>query len=344
MDQTDEIEKKAPEFLVNAAVLHIFDYSSGVSCYSEETLNLEDAVIGKYVAGHVRRAFQDLRLRRGFFRESSEFLRCAVSYAEKQIPFLAFSRQAAESFEAFLRDLAVRSCDVLFADFRYEDVPYAAMLVLENQQAWTHSTENHSGRAANTIMQHHAVLPGSSRKLNTFAFVNLLTMEVRYADETKWNAGGIAVMQDLVLDCTSERSGQEMLETVTEIAGEIAVQFDENPTLLLPKVKQTIRRSAEAERPLDVAAAAEEIFRDAPEMQKAFMKKTEESEIPKEIELPSKTASRRMKNQRIRTDTGIELSFPVEYTEHPDLIEFINEPDGTISISIRRIGRITPRK
>lgn len=50
-----------------------------------------------------------------------------------------------------------------------------------------------------------------------------------------------------------------------------------------------------------------------------------------------------MKNQKIRTDTGIELSFPTAYFENPDKIEFINNPDGTISIEIKHVGKITNR-
>lgn len=341
--QTEQ-EEKEPSFILNAAVLHIFDYSSGISCFSEETLNIEDAMIEKYVTRHVRRLLQDLRARHGFFNESSEFLGHVNDYAEGRTGFLEFSRRAAGTFDAFLKNLAVHSCDVLFADFRSDSVPYTAMLVLDNQLAYTHSTTaTASGKVMNTIVQHHAVLPSASKKLNTYAVINMITREILFADETKWNAGDIQVMQDMVLDCTSEKSGQEVLEEVTEIAGEVAVQFDENPTLLLPKVKQYIRRSSEEEKPLDVAEAAHEIFGDAPAMKEEFLKKTKEKEIPEEVEIPKKAAARKMKNQRIRTDTGIELSFPVEYFENPDLIQFINEPDGTISIAIHRIGKITPR-
>ena len=44
------------------------------------------------------------------------------------------------------------------------------------------------------------------------------------------------------------------------------------------------------------------------------------------------------------TDTGIEIVFPTDYYQKTDLIEFQNNADGTISIVIKNVGKITNRK
>ena len=49
------------------------------------------------------------------------------------------------------------------------------------------------------------------------------------------------------------------------------------------------------------------------------------------------------KNHKIRTDTGIEITFPAEYFENPDFIEFVSNPDGMISIELKNIGSIENR-
>ena len=46
------------------------------------------------------------------------------------------------------------------------------------------------------------------------------------------------------------------------------------------------------------------------------------------------------RSQKIKTDTGIEITFPAEYAGNDDFIEFINQPDGTISIAVKNIGKI----
>jgi hypothetical protein len=63
--------------------------------------------------------------------------------------------------------------------------------------------------------------------------------------------------------------------------------------------------------------------------------------IEKEISLPQKIIEKKFKTHRIKTDTGIEIDFPLEYADNTDRIEFVNNPDGTVSIIIKNVGRIT---
>ena len=49
------------------------------------------------------------------------------------------------------------------------------------------------------------------------------------------------------------------------------------------------------------------------------------------------------RNHKIRTDTGIEITFPTEYSHNPDFIEFVSMPNGMISIELKNIGNIENR-
>ena len=50
-----------------------------------------------------------------------------------------------------------------------------------------------------------------------------------------------------------------------------------------------------------------------------------------------------VRNHKIRTDTGIEISFPAEMGSNSDYIEFVNEPNGLISIELKKISSIENR-
>ena len=43
---------------------------------------------------------------------------------------------------------------------------------------------------------------------------------------------------------------------------------------------------------------------------------------------------------RARTDTGIEISFPAEMLKDTEYVQFVNEPNGLISIELKNIGSI----
>ncbi len=338
----DEQEEKVPSLLLEAAVLHCLDYSHGMTNLSEETLNIEDPFLEKFVLRYVKKTLHDIRLRTGYFEEDSQFLPIVEDYVSDKLNFLSFTKRAAECFDDFVKNIAMHSYDLLFARFTNEEVPYVAMIVLENQEVYAHSSLlNDEGKMKNGILL-ETVLPSFTKKIDTFAIIDLLNKEVKFVDDTKWNSGEVNVLQDMVLGCTGEKSGGEVIQEVSAITEEIAVQFDENPTLLLPKVKQYIRKAGSEEKPLVLKEAAEEIFEDE-QMVSAFLARSEEKQLPEAVEVPKKAVERKMKNQRIRTDTGIELSFPVDYYENPEYIRFVNEPDGTISITIQHIGKIMPK-
>lgn len=338
----DEQEEKVPDLLLEAAVLHCLDYNHGMVNLSEETLNIEDPFLEKFVLRYVKKAMNDIRLRHGYFEEDSTFLEIVEDYTADKDSFLSFTKRATECFDDFVKNIAMHSYDLLFARFTFLEVPYATMIVLENQEVYAHtSLMGEDGRMKNGISM-ETVLPSFTKKIDTFALIDLVSKEVQFVDDTKWNSGDVNVLKDMVLGCSGEKSGGEVIQEVSEIAKEIAVQFDENPTLLLPKVKQYIRKAGNEEKPLVLKEAAEELFEDE-KMVSAFLEKTVEKELPEEVVVPKKAVERKMKNQRIRTDTGIELSFPVDYYENPELIRFVNEPDGTISITIQHIGKIMPK-
>ena len=99
--------------------------------------------------------------------------------------------------------------------------------------------------------------------------------------------------------------------------------------------------SVEEEVPMTREDLAANVFNESEEMQNTFISASLEHELPKEVEVPKQYVTKKLKNQKIKTDTGIELSFPTEYSENSNFIEFVNHQDGTITIEIKNIGKIT---
>ena len=74
-----------------------------------------------------------------------------------------------------------------------------------------------------------------------------------------------------------------------------------------------------------------------------FRQKLEETPLPATVSLPVKTAVRVAGKQKIKTDTGIEISVPAELFSDPDCIEFTKEVNGTTTITIKGIHKISSR-
>ena len=58
------------------------------------------------------------------------------------------------------------------------------------------------------------------------------------------------------------------------------------------------------------------------------------------IEPQNPLTTKKFTKQHLMTDTGIELKIPMEEYNNKDKIEFITNPDGTISVLIKNIGSI----
>ena len=61
------------------------------------------------------------------------------------------------------------------------------------------------------------------------------------------------------------------------------------------------------------------------------------------VTVENKKTTRRFEKQHITTDTGIEIKIPMEQYKSGDSVEFITNPDGTISVLLKNVGKIKTR-
>ena len=163
-------------------------------------------------------------------------------------------------------------------------------------------------------------------------------------DEPRWHEKSSALFSAGLRDMDAILGRDELLiRKLTKITEQVAEEHEENPALMVSRVKNYLRQTTESSPSVTTEDLSSHVFSESEELKTAFEKRAEEEEIPEEVVLPKTAAVRKLKNQRIRTDTGIELTFPTEYFSSPDFIEFTNHPDGTISIELKHIGKITNR-
>ena len=340
MSEAEEILEEFHGTEISAAVLHVLDGKHHQIVFSERTLDLEDPQIEKYVKRYVSRCAKDMRARQGEFLEDSPFVLEMEKYFRHETDLPSFSSAVLQNLSVYFEQEDPRSFDVLCVDYRTDDVPYILIVLLEEQETLTYLTDTEHGFIRNTITFGNGALPPVARPLASFALVNVLSKEIRFTDEGKWKNADSLVAERL-LSATAGISHKEAVDTVKQIAYEMAEEFEENPTVMLGKVKNYITETVNEGMPLRTETLAEEMFSDTPRMAEVFRQKVQEVTLPDEMDLPRQAITMAMKKQRLKTDTGIEISVPSEVCENTDLIEFHHEEDGTIRIEIKGIGKIT---
>ena len=266
-------EEQDEELILHAAVLHILDFRTGASVYSEQVLDLEDETVFSYVMHQMVRAVNDMQNREGTFREDSSMKRVLEQYAEGELDFLPFSLQAAQTAEEVMKTYLDLPADCLVLDYEQNGKRYAGILFLEISKAFTQITEQNE-RTVNTILESYSVLPGFSKKIRSAAFVCLDDFSIRFLDEASKNADS-SLMQE-VLGCTSGKSSEEVLKTLTKITEQVAEEHEENPALMVSRVKNYLRQTTESSPSVTTEDLSSHVFSESEELKTAFEKRAEE--------------------------------------------------------------------
>lgn len=354
---------------INHAILHVLDFVSCVNVFAEEELDLADKNAKNarnFVAKHAQKALSSIDNKRGEFAEDSGFLKELQAYLRGELDFVDFSAQiAAFVGEELGRADKAPSTDVLVVDFEDDpDVPadteddaaaeaawrararrYFAFLLLESKPAYMHETgRGDSGLQRNLIARHHAILPNPSQKVASYAVVDVRSLAVEFCDKPRKIAGEERwLIPDGILQCSMQASSKETIQAVTRIVEDVAEEYGENTATALSKAKAYVSENAVDHEEISAEDLGREVFGEGSPLLGRYEEAVEREALPERFSVEKEAARRVARNHKIRTDTGIEITFPAEYGRNPDFIEFTSSPDGLISIELKNITHIENR-
>lgn len=332
---------------VNHAILHILDFESAVNVMSQRELDLDTRAVRSFVTSHLRRARTSGDNKRGAFAEDSAFAGELKSFFFGERDFIDLSQQIAEFVSGELAKAEkIESTDVFVADFEDDDdVRWFAVMLMNSRMAFMHEVAREGGEVRNDIARHYAILPSPSQKVASFALVRASTMDVYFQDKKRKIAGeDTFLIPDGLLQCETGVSGKEAIDAVTRVVEQVAEEHGANTAVALAKAKAAVAEAVEEDEELPPWDIVDEAFEDEPVMRDAIKASLQEEHLPERVTVERAQVERAaVRNHKIRTDTGIEISFPAEMVDNPDYIEFVNEPNGLISISLRNIGSFENR-
>lgn len=348
---------------INHAILHVFDFTACENTFSREEIDVADKTAKNYVTRHVRKALGSLDNKHGSFAADSHFAEEIRAYFANQIGFIELSIEIGEFLARELGHMEKPvSTDVLVVDFEeagdanMPDDPEAAfdgpiprflgVFLLESKQAYVHELIYGDEGERNGIARHHAVLPSPSQKIPSYAIVDMRTLAVTFSDKKRVIAGEETwLIPDGLLQCSMEASTKETFAAVTEIVEAVAEEYGQNAAVAMSRAKAYAVENAVEDGfdDLDLREMAEAVFESNSAMRERFEEAAQAVDLPERVPLEREAVRRVAKNHKIRTDTGIEVTFPAEYSRNPEYITFTSEADGTISIQLKNIGSIENR-
>ena len=330
---------------INRAILHILDFNSNLTVFSEQELALGDGSVAPYLMKHLERSFCDAALKPGTFNQTSALKADLGAYAAGEISFVQLSSQIAGAlYQAIAQSDKQVSADILVCDISVNGEQVIAILKCNNRVGFTHQVVQAEAGICNSIIHHYAILPSLAHKLDEYAFVWVQSGEIRFVDK-KCSIGGneVYILPEIVLDCSSRVSQKDTIAMVTSITRKVAESHGENPAIAVSRAKTLIIENAEVSDYLDPQELGSAVFAASPLMRQQYQQEVAQAGLDEAVRIDRNLAVRTGRTHKLKTDTGIEITIPVDYFQNQDYVEFINNPNGTLSISLKNIGKLVDK-
>ena len=330
--------------IIDKAVLHILDMNSGTTVYSDEGLSIKDS-IETFLLKHMEKSWQSQEAKPGQFYEDSSFKEKLKAYLAGETDFISFSKEVAHTFEeSFCHAEEMTSSDLILADARIDDRRQIVLFRCNSHIGYIHQVNQTEKGIKNEIINHYAIMPGPGQKMDEFAFIDAENLTVSVSAKRYTIDGNqIFLLPEILLECTLTHSPKEAIKSLDKTVKKVAEAYGENEATLSAAVKNHVAEIMQNEDELDLQALGQEVFKDNPSMQADFAAAMEEEGFEKPVKMNQESTLKKMCKHKLKTDTGIELTIPTDYMDNMEYVEFNNNEDGTLSITLKHISNIVSR-
>lgn len=332
--------------IIQKAILHILDLTSNICVISQEELDYSKEDVREFIEKHINKVFADPNKREGMFKQGSKYLEHLNDYRGGKESFYEFSYFIVERIHQKISNAEnLESMDLLLVEFNENDVNYLVMFLWNNKMAYTHQVSTVQNQTKNEIIRHYAILPNTSQKIDSYAFLNLSNFALEFVDKKRVIAGEeTLLLPDRVLECNYNISSRETVKSVSEIAKTVAEEHGADPVKAVSRTKKFIAENGETSERLSPRELCDEVFAEDEILARAFTEKAKEANLPENVKVEQKYAVKSGSTHKIKTDTGIEIIFPSAFCDNTEYLRFINNENGTISIEIVNVGEISNSK
>lgn len=319
--------------LFDQTIIHFLDLAQGIPVLSSKPIVLNDE-IEAYITKYLTDLFDSHNMCQAIFEETSPW---GQIFRTDSLDFYSFSCDLAKQFYAYMQTLqTIPSGDLVFTKFERDELPYLAFFKLNYKEAYTHVVDQAVAGPVNQIIKHHTIFPDTISKIQEAALIRLDTCDVLLLDGHKEK------YLHTLLGTTCPLSTKEKIKVIEKVITETIEENFENKLEAISFAKTNLAKSIDHTSSILIEEVLEETFKDHDQLKEACLNTFHEEGITeKAIEIThAEKVGRKYTSHKLKTNTGIELKLPTEMLHDPNKIEFINNPDGTLSIVLKNIGSL----
>ena len=326
------------EIIIHQAILHVLDTTLDAPVLSGGGMELT-AERTAYLQNHIEKLLASDEIRQCRPLPDSAFR----NELEHNQDFIDLScRIAGVLFDYMHAHTTIPGADLAVVDFTRDGAPWLGILKLNYKNGYTHYTETVEGAPVNSIIQQRACLPTQSGKVEEGALVNLTDYSMRLL-EKKYDIDGHKefYLSSVVFQYTQAEPEKKKLQAIQEAAAQaVKDAYEDEPHADAQVAMLIANQAADNDNQVSVEQVRQQLAEEYPLAAVPFDDYVEKSEVLEEAAAPvtvTPARIRRMESRSIRTANGIEVKIPTELLNSDSELEFLHDPDGSVSLLIKNV-------
>lgn len=326
------------EIIIHQAILHVLDTTLDAPVLSGGGMELT-AEKTAYLQNHIEKLLASDEIRQCRPLPDSAFR----NELEHNQDFIDLScRIAGVLFDYMHAHTTIPGADLAVVDFTRDGAPWLGILKLNYKNGYTHYTETVESAPVNSIIQQRACLPTQSGKVEEGALVNLTDYSMRLL-EKKYDIDGHKefYLSSVVFQYTQAEPEKKKLQAIQEAAAQaVKDAYEDEPHADAQVAMLIANQAADNDNQVSVEQVRQQLAEEYPLAAVPFDDYVEKSEVLEEAAAPvtvTPARIRRMESRSIRTANGIEVKIPTELLNSDSELEFLHDPDGSVSLLIKNV-------
>ena len=326
------------EIIIHQAILHVLDTTMDAPVLSGGGMEMT-AEKTAYFQYHIEKLLPSDDIRQCRPLPDSAF----KNELEHNHDFVDLScRIAGVLFDYMHAHTTIPGADLAVVDFTRDGEPWLGILKLNYKNGYTHYTETVEGAPVNSIIQQRACLPTQSGKVEEGALVNLTDYSMRLL-EKKYDIDGHKefYLSSVVFQYTQAEPEKKKLQAIQEAAAQaVKDAYEDEPHADAQVAMLIANQAADNDNQVSVEQVRQQLAEEYPLAAVPFDDYVAKSEVLEEAAAPvtvTPARIRRMESRSIRTANGIEVKIPTELLNSDSELEFLHDPDGSVSLLIKNV-------
>lgn len=368
------------DIVIRKAILHILDTNRGQCILSNTLLNpgpdLHDFIrnhIYKIVSSDDTKNCE-------FDPEYSPIYSILETWDESdETSFIETSQAIANKlYVAMGEGLDIPAADLLFVTFQAEGIIYLALLKMNYKESYTHeitvdsSYESHniqnnpSSSQANSykdinkdedvtenedidnavinteIIKTHSLLPSATSRIPEAVIINLSDYHIKLLEKRyEINGEKAYYLSENFLVCRTTIPPKKKLNILTRVINNISNKYDGADLKTKMDTKSALQKEYVDRKSFDVEEIGNKLFGKSPEKKSEFDEKMEQYDLQYDnFTVTNENTVKKLEKQVMITDSGIEISIPMETYNKLANFEVQTDVTGKSTIIIRNIDNL----